>query len=88
MLSSSKAEWVTLSEAVKEAIFMASNITTIPCTKHVDIKYQYVNKYVEDAAVKIIFVQSAENDSDILTKNLSVELHEKHLRKMIGEKFE
>ena len=51
------------------AIFMASNITTTSCTKHMDIRYKYVNKYVEDVVVKMIVVKSADNDSDILTKN-------------------
>ena len=69
------------------AIFMASNITTSSCTMHVDIRYKYVNEYVEDGAGKII-LQSAENDSDILSKNLSAELHKKHSKKMVGEKLE
>ena len=30
------------------AIFMASNIRTTCHTKHVDIRYKYVNEYVED----------------------------------------
>ena len=55
-------------------------------TKHVDIRYKYVNEYLEDGTVKIIFVKSAENDSDILTKNLSAELHNKHSRNMEIEK--
>ena len=37
------------------ALFMASNITTTSHTKHVDIWYKYVNEYVEDGIVKIIF---------------------------------
>ena len=37
------------------ALFMASNITTTSHTKHVDIWYKYVNDYVEDWIVKIIF---------------------------------
>ena len=60
------------------ALFMASNITTMPCTKHVDIRYKYVNEYVKDGVVKIVFVNSVENDSKILTKNISTELYEKH----------
>ena len=68
------------------AIFVASNITTTSHTKHVDIWYKYVNEYVEDGIVKIIFVKSADNDSDILTKNLSTELHEKHVKKTVIEK--
>ena len=114
-LSSSEAEWATLSEAVNEtmfmiqllgsmkilvklqvtvrfinvgAIFMASNITTMSHTKHVDIRYKYINEYVEDRVVKIFIVKSAKNDSNILTKNLNVGLHEKLTKKMIGEKLE
>ena len=60
------------------AIFMASNITTTSHTKHIYIKYKYVNGYVEDWVVKTIFVKSADNDSNILTKNLSTDLHDKN----------
>ena len=47
-----------------------------------------MNVYVEDTVVKVIFVKSAENDSNILPKILSAELHEKNLRKMIGKNLE
>ena len=60
------------------AICMSSNITT-PChTKHVDIRYKYVNEHVE--------MESADNDSNILTNNLSAELHEKYSKNMVIEK--
>ena len=54
-------------------IFMASNITITSGTKNMN-----VNKYVEDGIVMIVLVNSADNDSDILTKKLSAELHAKH----------
>ena len=112
-LSSSEAEWVALSEAVKEimfvvqllesmkikvklpvtvrvdnvgAIFMSKNISTSSRTKHVDIRTKYVNEYVEDGIIKIIFVQSSDNDSDIMTKNVSGDLLEKHAEKLIVDK--
>ena len=40
------------------AIFMASNIMTTSCTKHVDIRYKYVNECVQDGVVKMIFANS------------------------------
>ena len=61
-----------------KAICMAGNITKTNHMKHVDIKYKYVNEYVEDWIEKIAHVQSTENDSDILTRSLSGDLHEKH----------
>ena len=109
-LSSSKAEWIAASEAVKEimlvyqlvesigikvslpivirvdnvgAIFMSKNITTTGPTKHVDIRFKYVNEYVDEGIVKIIFVRSNKNDSDIFTKNLGGDLYEKHSSKMV-----
>ena len=51
------------------AIFMANNITTMSCTNHMDIRYKYVNEYVEDGLAQIVFVTSADNDSNILTIN-------------------
>ena len=38
------------------AIFMASNVTTTCCTKHVDIRCKHINEYVKDKVVKIVFV--------------------------------
>ena len=48
---------------------MVSNITTMSCTKHIPIRYKYVNEYVEDRIVKIVFVKSAEHDNDIVTNS-------------------
>ncbi len=82
-LSSSKAKFVALSEAVKEvkfivqiiqsigikvklpviiqvdnvrAIFMAENLMTSQCTKHVDICYHFVCEFFADGFIRIIFV--------------------------------
>ena len=38
------------------------------CTKYIDIWCNYVNEYVEDRGMKMIFAQSAENDRNILKK--------------------
>ena len=68
------------------AIFMSQNITTTNRTKHVDIRTKYVNEYCEDGILKIIFVKSTENDSDIMTKNLGSDLYSTHANKLIKKK--
>ena len=42
-----------------------------------------MNEYCEDGVSKIIFVKSAENISDIMTKNLASDLHSKHSNELI-----
>ena len=69
-------------------VFMASDLTTTSYMKHVNIRCMHLNEYVEDGLVETIFTKSAENDSNILTKNLGAELHKKHSKKMLGEKLE
>ena len=66
---------------------MASNITTMLCNKPVDIRYKYMNNYVDDRVVETVFVKFADSDSNILTKNFSADLHEKHSKKMVDEKL-
>ena len=114
-LSSSEAEYVSLSEAAKEvkfvvqliesmgikiqkpievrvdnlgAIFMANNISTSPRTKHVDVRYRFVNELIEDGLIKVKFVQTDLNQSDGFTKNLNGDLHDKHKEKFIVDKDE
>lgn len=112
-LSSCEAEWIALSEAIKDvvfllrlcesinlkiklpitvrvdnvgAIYMSQNITTSNNTKHVDIRSKWVKEYCENGTVKIVFVRSENNDSDIMTKNLSGPLHAKHAERLVEDK--
>ena len=55
-------------------------------TEYADIRYKYVNEYVEDGVIKIIFVKSGDNDSDIMTKNLGGDLYSKHSNKLVKER--
>ena len=68
------------------AIFMSKNINTTSGTKHVDGRTKYVNQYCEDGVIKIVFVESANNDADIFTKNLGQDLHNKHSNKLTSKK--
>jgi hypothetical protein len=65
------------------AIFMAENVAVSQRTKHIDVRYRFVQEFVMDGFLKIIFVRTGDNDADIFTKNLSGDLHEKHRGKMV-----
>ena len=68
-------------------IFMGSNVTTTSRTKHVDIRTKYVREYIEASVLKIIFVQSKDNTSDIVTKNVQGDLQDKHSKELVCEKL-
>ena len=38
-------------------------------TKHIDVKYQYVQEFVREEVTQTIFVRSENNHSDLFTKN-------------------
>ena len=52
------------------AIWLANNSSVSEGTKHVDLRAQFVRDMIKDEVIEINFVKSAENDSDITTKNL------------------
>ena len=49
------------------AMCVSKNINTTSSTKHVDVHTKYVNGYYENEMIRIIFVQSTDNDADIVT---------------------
>ena len=114
-LSSAEAEYIAISEAAKEimfvlfvlkslgiqvkspvtvhvdnmgAIFMSENSSSGGRTRHIDTRYHFVRELVEDKVLEVIFVKSAENKADGFTKNLTVELGDKHNKSMVWNKSE
>jgi Reverse transcriptase (RNA-dependent DNA polymerase) len=66
------------------AIYMAENNMSNNQTKHVNTRYHFVRECIENGIIKVEFVRSENNDSDIFTKNLGGELFKKHNKKFMG----
>jgi hypothetical protein len=60
------------------AIFMAKNIAIGQRTKHVDIRYRFVNDMILSNDLLVEHIRSGENPSDAMTKKLPLNLFGKH----------
>jgi hypothetical protein len=63
------------------ALFMSQNASTGVRTRHVDTRYHFIQENVEDGIIKIEFVKSNDNDSDIFTKKVNQETYKRHVKK-------
>ena len=60
------------------AIFMVKNAAIGQCTKHVDIRYRFVNDMILLKELWVQHIRSEENPSDTMTKNLPASQIRKH----------
>jgi hypothetical protein len=65
------------------AIFMAKNTAIGQRTKHVDIRYRFVNDMVQQGDLSVVHIPGDENPSDVMTKNLPYALHHKHTKTIL-----
>jgi hypothetical protein len=68
------------------AIFMAENVSATSRTKHIDTRYHFVREFVEEGFIKVIFVKTSENKSDMFTKNVSGEAYDDHIDNYIMDR--
>jgi len=68
----------TLHEDNTGAIFLMENQAVGQRTKHIDIRYHHIREMIENNWMKVKFIKSEENIADMETKNLPVNLLEKH----------
>ena len=66
------------------AIFMAKNTATR--TRHMDTRYYFVKDLQKEKKISVEFVRSEDNVSDVNTKNVSGDIHEKFLGVYTAEK--
>lgn len=67
---------------------MTENVTATNRTKDVDTRYHYVREFVSEGFLKIIFIKSAENKSDMFTKSDNAETLDFHINSYVIDKNE
>jgi hypothetical protein len=65
-------------------MFMARNVSTGVRTLHVDTRYHFIRERVEEGTIKIEFVRSCDNNSNIFMRNVNQEMYERHVKKFLG----
>jgi len=71
------------------AIFMTENRTSSSRTRHMDTRWWYVTQLQEeDKLIKVQFVRTKENISDLGTKNVNAETYQYHEGRLISDRLE
>ena len=60
------------------AIYLSKSATMSNRTQHIDTRYHFVREYIDDGILKVVFVKSEDNHTDIMIKNLLIQLYDKH----------
>ena len=68
------------------AIQLSNNRNTGDRTKHIDIRTSFVKEYQEDGKIIITFLKSEDNDADIVTKNTTKIIFQRHQEKLVWDK--
>ena len=70
------------------AIFMSENVTSSSRTRHMDVRWWFVNQLIDQGLIIVKFVRTHLNISDLGTKNVSKEIYESHVNKLITDRVE
>jgi len=47
-------------------------------TKHIDVRYHFLRDKVKDGSIRFVYVRSENNPSDLCTKNVRQQVHDRH----------
>jgi hypothetical protein len=67
------------------AIYLANNHSMSQRTKHIDTRRHFVREFVEDGILKVVFVPTKQNEADIFTKNVTEEIFNTHVPKLMSD---
>ncbi|GJW16096.1 retrovirus-related pol polyprotein from transposon TNT 1-94 [Tanacetum coccineum] len=79
-ISSMEAEYIAMSGCCAQILWMRSQLTDyglgfnkIPMSKHIDIRFHFIKKHVENGVIELYFVNTEYQLADIFTKALARE---------------
>ena len=64
-------ETVELNSDNQGAIVLSKDNKLHQCTKHIDIRYHFIREAVEDGQIRMKYIPTDQNPTDIFTKPLS-----------------
>jgi hypothetical protein len=67
------------------AMFMEENASSGIRTRQIDSRYHFIREHVEDSFIKIVFVKTDKNYSDLFTKNVNKDTYKKYVVKILGK---
>jgi len=67
------------------AIFIAENMNVSPKTKHIDVRYHFIREFIFEGYIKVVFVRTEKNVTDIFTKNVPQEINKQHMEGILEE---
>jgi hypothetical protein len=67
------------------AMFMTENESSGARTRYIDTRYHFIRAHVEGAFIKIMFVTTDDNDSNLFTKNVNRNTYKRHMVKSLGK---
>jgi hypothetical protein len=68
------------------AIYMTQGEASTTRTRHMDVRWFYVNDLQDEGIIVVKFVRSEDNVSDVATKNVTAAVMRNHINKLIAEK--
>ncbi|KAL7529999.1 hypothetical protein ACHAWF_003198, partial [Thalassiosira exigua] len=80
--SSRETEWVSLLEAVKESDLYVLQPDHNKLNQTCGPKEKIVREFVEDGTLRLKFIKSCDNDSDLITKNCPSGIHDSYTSKI------
>ena len=64
------------------ALFLVKNQQVSARTKHIDIRHHFMRDLQDNKTIDVRFKRSEDNSADIMTKNTTRDIHEKHSNKI------